>query len=156
MTTRLEEGKIRVFHVRASAEKIMDEGLMKKLLMTTVRRIGMTPHGRPKIVRYPVPELGTTGFAILGYQTLHGLGKDKRKLYAQELEESYVVADTWPEQGYMNLLVNSCKPYDDRRVVEVLREFLDPEMIWLGMEERYSAQPKPGQKVVWRREDASS
>ncbi len=85
-------GKIQVFEIWASKDQISDEALIKGMLRDLVREIDMTPVDDVHIQKYPSQSLGVTAMVAI-----------------QHLMESYIIYDNWPEIGYANLVVNSCK-----------------------------------------------
>jgi len=95
--------------------------VVKDFLQTLVREIKMTPHGEPHIVTYPTPELGFTAFMAI-----------------QMLYESYIVYDNWVELGYANVVVNSCKEYDEATVMKAIIDFFKPHAVMISHKENYT------------------
>jgi len=110
-----DKGKIQILHIWAD-DKIGDPILISQMLKDIVSAIGMTPHGEPRVVKYPTMELGNTIFAFVAYQPLY---------------ESYIVFDNWIELDppYANLVVNSCKDYDSDIVIAMIKKHLKPVSI---------------------------
>ena len=80
----------------------------------------MTPHGNPHVITYPTPELGFTAFMAI-----------------QMLYESYIVYDNWVELGYANLVVNSCKEYDESVIVTEIEKYFKPHAVLISHQEKY-------------------
>ena len=113
---KFEKGKIVHFHFWGDRNKLGNPDFIRDLLREIVEEIGMTPHGDVEIHTYPTPELGFTATACVAIQHLH---------------ESYVVYDNWIEYepAYANIVVNSCRDYDEEKVVKVLKRRIEPEAI---------------------------
>ena len=107
----------------ADKKKIGDPQVIKDLLKAIVKKIKMTPHGEPYVITYPTPELGFTAFMAV-----------------QLLYESYIIYDNWIELGYANMIVNSCNDYDEDDAVEVIADHLDPDLIKVSHQERYTGE----------------
>ena len=127
-----EKGKIQVIHIWGKPDLLANPELVKTALDSTVRAIGMTPYSDPILITYPIPQLGFT--------CTQALADDSRSFVCiQHLHESYIVYDNWPEYGYANIVINSCKTYDVRLAVETIMKHLKPNRIRLGLCEEYSA-----------------
>lgn len=136
-------GMISVIHVGDDARRIGDVGRIKKMLIELVRGIGMTPHGRPRVMYYPNSSPAKNTHTVLlpignkkrGFlRTLVGWIRDLIKrnrpcLAVQYLYESFVIYDNWPELGYAHLIVDSCKPYDIQVVLSIVRKYFSKVVI---------------------------
>ncbi len=89
----------------ADAHKLQDESLVRELLDTYPEAISMTKISEPLVHRYTegrVPnDWGISGFVLIA--------------------ESHISVHTFPERGYLNVDIFSCKPFDADLAVEELR-----------------------------------
>ena len=127
MNGEFEMGKIQIVHIWGEKKNIGNVDLIISMLRQLVIKIGMTPHGDPQVVKYPVKELGNTIFAFVAYQPLY---------------ESYIVYDNWVElqPAYANLIVNSCKDYDTDKVVKIIEMYLKPVSIKIEIPINYDGK----------------
>ena len=100
-------GKILIVQFWTKVE--ITETLAKKLLYSLTQKTGMTPMGDTVIRTYPAMDnrggVGLTAF--------------------QPFVESFAALDTWPEQeGRAVLFFYSCKYFDNRELVSLLKESL--------------------------------
>jgi S-adenosylmethionine decarboxylase len=89
----------------ADAHKLQDEALVHDLLDKYPAAIGMTKISEPFVYRYTtgaVPEdWGVSGFVLIA--------------------ESHISVHTFPERGYLNVDIFSCKHFDAEKAIEELK-----------------------------------
>ncbi len=80
----------------ADAHRLQDESLVRELLDTYPDAIGMTKISEPLVHRYTAGKVpvdwGVSGFVLIA--------------------ESHISVHTFPDRGYLNVDIFSCKPFD--------------------------------------------
>lgn len=132
-------GKIQIVHIWAEPEIIGNKELIKRMLSEVVIASGMTPYGDPTVIEYPCPELGNTiAQAFTVQQTLY-------QSYVQFVYPGVMVYDNWVEKkpyAYSNLIVNSCKVFENQPIVDTIVKVINPIQITCGMDELYNGDPE--------------
>lgn len=131
---KFERGKIKHFHVWASREVLGNTKTITEFLEQLVKDIGMTPHGKVQVHKYPTKELGFTATACVAIQHLH---------------ESYVVFDNWIEYdpAYANIVINSCKSFNTAAALSTINRMLKPVSIRVSSSDYYTPQEHLGRSV---------
>ena len=89
----------------ANPHRLQDESLVRELLTHYPDAIGMTKISEPLVHRYTQGQTpadwGVSGFVLIA--------------------ESHISVHTFPDRGYLNVDIFSCKPFDAQRAVDELR-----------------------------------
>ncbi len=92
---------------RGNPEKLQDVELLRSFLITYPAAIGMTRITEPMLLTYSTPDnvdWGVTGFVIIA--------------------ESHISLHTFPNRGYVNLDIFSCKGFDAEKATQDVKELL--------------------------------
>jgi len=114
-------------------EKMQDVDLVYRFLDEYPSAIGMTKITPPHVYTYHGPKAedwGVSGFVLIA--------------------ESHISVHTFPERGYINIDVFSCKEFDAEKAVQGIQEFFSLPRIRVWTLERgleYS-QPEEAQRAI--------
>lgn len=138
MDYKLTTGQISFVEFWAPVEKALNADLVGRMLKETVKAIGMTPHGDPRIITYEPTPLPPTIVQFLKIPDKIPSGM----CGIQPLTESYAIVDFWtdlyyyhvaagkvdpqkvPPYAYGNYVINSCKKFDIYPVFDIIQNIL--------------------------------
>ena len=111
------EGKVLLVNVyEVPPELLSSDEIMKLLLIRTIEAANMTPVLHTlQIAHFPVP--GESGF-----KGEYGLSA------GMVLIESHVYIHTWPEKEYMRYEMSSCRNFNEKEVLDILKAILGKDI----------------------------
>ncbi|MBI4216934.1 MAG: adenosylmethionine decarboxylase [Chloroflexi bacterium] len=118
----------------ADSQKLQDERLIHQFLDEYPTRIGMTKISQPFILRYvgvKPQDWGVSGFVLIA--------------------ESHISIHTFPDRGYVNIDIFSCKLFDAERATHELQTMLGLSLAKTHLIERgleYPTEMEAASKVV--------
>ncbi len=108
----------------ASLKALTSHEIATHFLTRCVEEIGMKPLPHTlKVEHFPLID-GSGGFGLSGLMIL---------------VESHIAIHTWPERRYARVEISSCRRFDAKKAINVLRAFFGGNTIW--------------EVVFWRGED---
>jgi len=100
----------------APSELLSSEEIIRLFLVRAVEFIDMTPILHTlQVAHFPTP---IKGILRGGYGLSAGM----------VLVESHIYIHTWPEENYARLEISSCKSFDEKKALEVIKVFFGKDV----------------------------
>jgi S-adenosylmethionine decarboxylase len=136
-----------------SPKKVFSEKNLKALMLRLVEDLDMQLIWGPKFKRVKLEPTKLTGDVFQDEGGISGVCM---------IGTSHISVHVWPLRRFVHMDVFSCKTFDERKAVETIHEFLQPEAINVQSVRRSQndllpiSDPKSAQRKGLRRKDGGS